>query len=344
MKFTFLKKRKFWRRFILITILLPVLFLSAIIAYIYVKQDDIIQNEITILNQQHKGLITVGDTHLSLFGNFPDLSFKVDDVHIYETKEDDAPVILDVADIYMGFNIWDIVNGDYIIRSLLIEEGFFNMVVHPDRSLNYQNALTPFEKTEGGEFSNIQLRNIKLRNLDIHKRDETTKTDLEAFVYEAVGGFKINNDTIAGHVDTEFEMNLIDHGDTTYIRHKHFELDLERYKNAGKIYFNAVVQGPTLHEQIPFIDVQFGASEAFLENTDKGKRVNDMGFSGHFTNGEERSLRTMKFSLRDMTAKLDKGAFYGNVVINNFEEPEVDMQLNADFDLEFMASFLNLKI
>jgi len=407
MKFTFLKKRKFWRRFILITILLPVLFLSAIIAYIYVKQDDIIQNEITILNQQHKGLITVGDTHLSLFGNFPDLSFKVDDVHIYETKEDDAPVILDVADIYMGFNIWDIVNGDYSIRSLLIEEGFFNMVVHPDRSLNYQNALTPFEKTESGEFSNIQLRNIKLRNLDIHKRDETTETDLEAFVYEAVGGFKINNDTIAGHVDTEFEMNLIDHGDTTYIRHKHFELDtdvtldqhtgiltikpshikmehgdfeivgtidtkndvdidlaikgtkpnfdmfiafapedlipvLERYKNAGKIYFNAVVQGPTLHEQIPFIDVQFGASEAFLENTDKGKRVNDMGFSGHFTNGEERSLRTMKFSLRDMTAKLDKGAFYGNVVINNFEEPEVDMQLNADFDLEFMASFLNL--
>jgi len=117
---------------------------------------------------------------------------------------------------------------------------------------------------------------------------------------------------------------------------------LERYKNAGKIYFNAMVKGPTLNQQIPFFDVNFGASEAFLENTDKGKRVNDMGFSGHFTNGSARNLRTTTFSLKDMTAKLETGKFLGNVVINNFEEPEVDMQLNVDFNLDFMANFLNL--
>jgi len=106
---------------------------------------------------------------------------------------------------------------------------------------------------------------------------------------------------------------------------------LERYKNAGKIYFNAMVQGPTLNQQTPFFDVNFGASEAFLENTDKGRRVNDMGFKGHLTNGDERSSRTTTFSLEDMTAKLEKGKFLGNVVINNFDEPEVDMQLDADF-------------
>ena len=352
-------------------------------------------------------MITVGDTHLSLFGNFPDISFKVDDVHIYETKEQNAPVILDVADIYVGFDIWDIVNGDYSIRSLLIEEGFFNIVIHEDRTINFQNALKSFEEKESEEFANIQLKNIKLRNLDIHKRDETTHTDLETFIYQGKGGFNIDNDLVAAHIDTKFEMNLIDHGDTTYIRHKHFELHtdvtldqhtgmltikpsgvemehgdfelegsidtkndvdldltikgtkpnfdmliafapedlipvLERYKNAGKIYFNAVVQGPTLHEQIPFIDVQFGASEAFLENTDKGKRINDMGFKGHFTNGDEHNLRTSTFSLKDMTAKLETGQFLGNVVVKNFEEPEIDMQLNADFNLEFMTSFLNI--
>ena len=407
MKFIFLKKRKFWWRFIAITILLPVMLLSAIILYIQAKQDDIIQNQIAILNKQHKGLITVGDTHLSLFGNFPDISFKVDDVHIYETKDDDTSVIMEVADIYVGFDIWDIINGDYNIRSLLIEEGVFNLVLHKNGTNNLQNALASFEKTEGEDFSNIHLKNIKLRNLDIHKKDENTLTDLETFIYHGKGGFNIGSDIVSAHIDTEFEMNLIDNGDTTYIRHKHFELHtdvtldqstglltikpsnvkmehgdfelegfidtrndvdldlvvkgtkpnfdmliafapedlipvLERYKNAGKIYFNAVVQGPTLHEQIPFIDVQFGASEAFLENTDKGKTIDDMGFKGHFTNGSARNLRTMKFSLTDMTAKLETGKFFGSVVVNNFEEPEVDMQVNADFNLEFMTSFLNL--
>lgn len=410
MKLKFLKKRKFWWRFIVVILLLPILFFSAVVLYIYSEQDDIIQNEIAVLNKQHQGLITIGDTHLSLFSNFPDISFKVDDVKIYETKDANATAILDVADIYTGFNIWDIVNGNYNIRSLIIEEGFFDIVLHKDGTINLQNALKVFEETEteSSAFANIQLKRIKLRNLDIHKKDETENTDLETFIYEGKGGFTINRELISAHIDTEFEMNLIDNGDTTYVRHKHFELHtdltldqntglltvkpsgikmehgdfeiegsidtkndldldlsikgtkpnfdmliafapkdlisvLERYRNAGKIYFNAMVKGPSRNQQTPFFDVHFGASEAFLENTDKGKRVDDMGFSGHFTNGEARNLRTMKFSLTDMTAKLETGNFSGNVVINNFEAPEVNMQLNVDFNLEFMASFLNLK-
>ncbi|WP_044397916.1 AsmA-like C-terminal region-containing protein [Lacinutrix sp. Hel_I_90] len=409
MKLKFLNKRKFWWRFIVVMVLLPILFFSAVVLYIYSEQDHIIQNEIAVLNKQHQGLITIGDTHLSLFKNFPDISFKVDDVKIYETKDANAAAILDVADIYTGFNIWDIMNGNYSIRSLIIEEGFFDIVLHKDGTINLQNALESFEETEtkSDAFVNIQLKSIKLHNLDIHKKDEKENTDLETFIYEGKGGFNINSELISAHIDTKFEMNLINNGDTTYVRHKHFELHtdltlnqntglltvkpsgikmehgdfeiegsidtkneldldlsikgtkpnfdmliafapedvipvLERYSNAGKIYFNALIKGPTRNQKTPFFDVHFGASEAFLENTDKGKRVDDMGFSGHFTNGEDRNLRTMKFSLTDMTAKLETGTFSGNLVVENFEEPEVNMQLNVDFNLDFMASFLNL--
>jgi len=73
MKFKFLKRRKFLRRFILIAIILPILLFSALVIYVHVKQDDIIKNEISKLNTQHKGLITIGDSHLSLFGNFPEI-------------------------------------------------------------------------------------------------------------------------------------------------------------------------------------------------------------------------------------------------------------------------------
>lgn len=55
---------------------------------------------------------------------------------------------------------------------------------------------------------------------------------------------------------------------------------LERYENAGNIYFNATVKGPTTNGRQPYLEANFGASEAFLENTQVAKRIDKMGFSG----------------------------------------------------------------
>lgn len=407
MKFKFFKRKKFWWWFLSITIFLPIFLFGSLILYVYLKQDDIIQSQIEEMNKHHKGLIVVGESHIAPFAEFPYMSIKIDDVKIYENKEDHAPVILDVADIYIGFDIWDIVSGNYDIQTLVVEDGFFNIVQHKDGSNNLANALATPDGEEESDPVNIHLKNIELRNLDIHQLDESSNLDVETFVYWADGGFQTNDNLIKAHIDTEFEMNVINNGDTTYINDKHFEfhtdvtLDensgmitfqpsgitmehgdfklegsfdtkndmtidlsikgtkpnfdmliafaphdlvpvLERYKNAGNIYFNAVVQGSIANGKMPFIDAKFGASEAFLENIEKSKRIDDMGFEGHFTNGEERNLKTMEFSLTGIQANLETGHFTGSVLVTNFEEPEVDMELNADFNLRFLADFFNL--
>jgi hypothetical protein len=407
MKFTFLKSRKFWWRFIAYVIVLPVILEVGILGVIFMKQDAIIQSQINSMNEGHVGMIKVGNSHLAPFNDFPNMSVKIDDVRVYETKVDTALAILDVADIYISFNLIDIYKGKYDIQSVLVERGYFNIVFHKDGTNNLEHALTTEENSEQGEPLDIHLKSIKLKNLDIHKFDERTNLDVETYVYQANGVFKTENDLLSSHIDSEFEMNIVDNGEPTYIRHKHFEfhtdltfnkksgmlkfnpsritmehgdfelegsLDtknemtiditvkgtkpnfdmliafaphdvipiLERYKNAGKIYFNAVIQGPTVPGKTPFIDAQFGASEAFLENIGKGKRIDNMGFKGHFTNGGKRNLETMKFSLTGMTATLDKGNFLGAITVKNFEEPDIDMQLDADFDLQFLTDFLNL--
>ena len=403
----FLKKRKFWARLLSAVLLLPVLIFSVLLLFIYLKQDQIIQSEIDALNKGHNGQVFIGDIHLEPFKSFPYLSIKVDNVRVTEFKGKGAEEILNVEDIYAGFNLWDLLSGRFDIQYLLIENGVFNLVLHKDGTTNLQNALATSGEKGVEEPMDIHLKNIELRNLDVHKLDEATNVDVETFIYSADGGFKTEGQLINAHIDTEFELNVIDDGDSTYINHKHFEfhtditlnekegllvlkpsgirmehgdfniegsidvkndltLDLdikgtkpnfdmliafapqdlipvlERYKNAGNIYFNAIIQGPTLHGAMPFIDVNFGASEAFLENTGEGKIIDDMGFEGHFTNGKKRNLKTMEFSLTGMTAKLETGRFLGSVSVINFEEPEVDMQLNADFNLEFLTRFLSL--
>ncbi|MEP3210496.1 MAG: AsmA-like C-terminal region-containing protein [Maribacter sp.] len=402
-----MKINKHWKRILLALILAPLLVLGGLLLYIQSNQAEIVKGEIAKLNEEHKGLIHVGESELTLFGNFPDISIKVYDVQIFETKQDNAALIMDVEDIYIGFNLWDVVNGNYDIHSLLIEEGIFNIVIHENNTNNIQNSLTSTATVDTSS-TNIHLKKIKLKNLDVHTLDEATNTDVEKFIYKGKGGFSLKDDIIAGHIDTDFELNVIKDGDTTFIRHKHFEVHtdvvfnestgildiqpsgivmengdfelegaidikndvdldlsikgtkpnfdmliafapadliplLEKYKNAGEIYFNASVQGPANLGNRPFINASFGAEKAFLENTTSEKKIDKMGFNGHFTNGANRDASTMEFSLTDMTASLEKGTFKGSILVKNFESPEVDMQINSDFNLDFIAAFLELE-
>lgn len=407
MKLAFLKRKKFWWRVFILVFSLPIILFGALLVYVFQNQDKIVQGEVDAMNRGHGGLIVIGDTHLAPFENFPNISIMVDDVKILESKEENSSTILEVADIYVGLNLWDIISGKIDIQNLLIEDGFFDIVLHQDGTNNLANALATKEENNEEEPLHIHLQNIELKNLDVHKKDESTGLDIETMIYWAKGGFQTSPDHIAAHIDSQFELNIFDKGDTTFVRQKHFEfhsdidLDqttgvltiepsgitmehadfdlegtvdtknemdmdleikgtkpnfdmliafapeelipvLERYENAGKIYFNMVIQGQSAFGHSPFFDVKFGASEAFLENTIFKRRVDDMGFEGHFTNGAKRNVNTMEFSMKNMTADLEKGKFLGSVLVQNFKEPDISMELDAQFDLDFVAEFLNL--
>ena len=98
----FFKSSRFWKRVALFSLVIPLLMFAGILLVFYFSQDAIIQSQIEKLNKEHKGQISVGDSHLSPFKSFPYTSVKIDDVKILESKEDTAAVILDVEDIYVS--------------------------------------------------------------------------------------------------------------------------------------------------------------------------------------------------------------------------------------------------
>lgn len=394
------------KRWTLISLGIIFLFAAGVITYVYLNQSHIVQQQLLDLNKELQGHVSIGETELAPFENFPYVSIKVYDIKITEDKQVDSNIILDVNDIYLGFNLWDVLGGYYHVQSLIVEDGVFNIVIHEDNSLNLLNAL----KTAGNNSTsaaNLKLKKIELINVDVHTLDEATQTDVEKFIYQAVGGFEMINESITGHIDADFELNVIKEKDTTFFNHKHFEVHtdvlfdqntglftmepsgikmengdfelsgtidtkddmnldlsfkgakpnfdmllafapaqavplLDRYKNAGDIYFNAAVKGKANKGNKPSIEVNFGASSAFLENTIKNKKIDDLGFKGHFTNGALRDLETMEFSLQNMHASLNDGEFKADVLITNFESPEVEMKVDAVFNLNFITEFLNL--
>lgn len=395
---------------LLLFISVVVIGFSCLFFYVSKNQESLIKDQIAELNKKHKCLITAGKSYLSPFENFPMISFRINDVVIYETKSKSSTKIIDVREIYVGFNLLDLVSGNLDINTLIFKDGVFNIVFHEDDTTNLENALlleTTNDDDETTSNLEIHLKNISLENIDLHKLDEATNTDVETFIYWGNSSFEKSNSSTSFHLDSKLKLDIWNNGAPTYFHDKALEIHsdviidnqtgkidikpswvtmehgdfniegtidtknnmyldlklngskpsfnmliafaphelvpvLEKYKNEGNIYFNAVVMGPTLHGQMPYINVDFGADEAYLENSKNKERVEDLGFNGHFTNGEFKSLESMSFSLKNMNAKLDEGNFRCNLEVNNFEEPDVKMNLNADFNLKFLTKFLNI--
>ena len=118
---------------------------------------------------------------------------------------------------------------------------------------------------------------------------------------------------------------------------------LNRYENGGRIFFDASVNGSAAFGQTPHVEVKFGCEKAFVENIEMQKEVNDLFFKGHFTTGELNIPETMVLQIEDFTARPETGTFKGGITVKNFESPDIQMQLNSEFNLDFLIDFFNIE-
>lgn len=403
---------KFWLCFLLWSSLTIITLFLILLAVIYKNQDWVVQQLLTDMNKGHQGEITLKDSHISPFANFPYISIDLEDVKIYEDKAHNSKVIFDVEDIYLGFDIWTIISGKYETKTIRMKKGFINLIQHKDGSFNIANALEPMDTTPTKEISedlfHLDLKSITLEDVDIHKLNESSNTDIEAFVNKGKLRFKMKGNHTYVKMDSQFELNIMQDGDTTFIRHKHFDVHtsldydgdnallmispsavklemgefniegnlslkddmpvdlkvhgakpnfdlliafapedliptLKTYDNKGKVFFEAVIKGPTAGDGMPSIHADFGCEDAFFKNNDTKKRLDDMSFSGYFTNGKAGSLESMEFVMKNFKAKPDVGIFSGDLKVVNFLSPEIDLRLQSQFNLDFLAQFFNIQ-
>lgn len=408
-----LRKRKFWKRFFIAAIAIPVLLLTTAIAVLYWKQDEAVSYLIETFNEDFVGKLEIEDSHISPFSNFPHITVDLEGLKIWEGKDSqNEEPILNVEDTYVGFNFWTILNGKLDINFIKVEDGRLDLVIHKDGSMNLVNALSSPNgqaSEDTAEELNLHLKSVKVERLDIHKFNESNALDVQAFVEDAKASFKSESNTVGIDLESQFVLNVINGGDTTFVKQKHFHIDthmdfdkesqvltiapsemeiengsfkidgsldvaddfnldlnfhgnkpnfnlfiafappeliptLESYENAGDIFFEAKVSGKAVGG-LPAVNVDFGCEKAFFKNSRTGKQVNEMGFKGHFSNTltEAHDLSAMEFSIQNFHAVPEAGFFDGDVLIRNFESPEIDMNLKSDFSLEFLAKFFNLR-
>ena len=118
---------------------------------------------------------------------------------------------------------------------------------------------------------------------------------------------------------------------------------LKQYQNQGDVFFRGSILGKAGEGEMPAINFEFGCENAFFLQTANAQKLDELRFTGFFTNGAERSLRSSEFHLLNFKAKPGKGDFQANLIVKNFEDPYVKINLLADLDLDFVGEFFDLE-
>jgi hypothetical protein len=402
-------QNRYWKRLIFIIMLAPVFLFCLMVSFIYWKQDAIVQEFIATANKDFKGTLEIKDSHISPFANFPYISIDLDHLKVFEDRSKAGDPLIDISDVYLGFDLLTLVQGQIEIKALKLKDGSMKLVQHPDGNYNIANALSGRENIEDpAEEFHLDIQSIQLVNIDLVKINEKNDILIEAFIDEARSHFKSSKDHVLVSLDSRFQMNVVMGGDTTFIKHKHVEVNtrldyanasqvltiqpselklekaifnmegtvdldddmnlnikfhgskpnfdlflafapeelapaLERYDNAGKIFFEASVTGKSINGYNPLVVADFGCEDAFFNNRISKKKLDQLFFKGHFTTGDRGNASTMEFSINDFSARPEAGIFSGNLFVKNFESPEIEMQVRSEFQLDFLAQFLEIQ-
>lgn len=402
-----LKKNK-WKKVIWGILLVPLVLFTVVSIVVIVKKDAIVQSLIDTLNEDFKGTIVIRENHIAPFENFPYISIDLKGFQVFEGKDLKAQPVISLEDVYIGFDLWTVLKGNYDIKTIKLKDGIIDLVQDETGGLNVLNAFEATKDIEDVEEEfHLNLKSIVLQQVELAKTNLADSIKLDARIDKAEVSFKKSPTHIEMGLKSTFVLNVLKDKDSTFVKNKHFKIStdfdfdkkehlitfapsevmlengvfgmegtadfdddfnvnlkfhgkkpnfdlliafapnelidfLKQYDNRGEIYFDATVKGKTINGHQPEVEAKFGCKDGYFDNTANQKKLDEMFFNAYFTNGEQRNLETSRFELRDFSARPEAGKFTGNLVVENFISPDIDLQLDSDFDLEFLTKFFNL--
>ncbi len=225
----FYLRKKFWWKFVLFLFLIPLFLILSAVGIFYWKQDYILQSILEDVNTTYTGEISIKSSHIELFKAFPYISIDLEDVKLYEDKSRlEEKEIIHLSDVYIGFSLWDIVRGNFEIKSVLLQSGHANIIQLPDGKMNITEALSidmneDADTTESATFQ-FNLEKLVLEDLHIRLYNSEQKGGIEANFEFAKVKLTNKTDWSLADLNTRFFITLFKDGKEPQFKNKSFEI------------------------------------------------------------------------------------------------------------------------
>ena len=253
-------------------------------------------------------------------------------------------------------------NFDFSLELLSLKNFRLNYL-NTSIAQNYQIAIS--EGLFSGDFyedvfdvdidANCEIRQFKSGAFTLLKNkaaevDINLEIDLTQKKYSFNNG-KINVDkmpfTLSGFVDsTQIDLSItgesikIEELANSILLDESNENNMQQYKGAGMLEFSAHISGPLNRTSSPEISALFSVNNASLTEPVSGIVLTDLHLEGNYNKNPTKNSEILQ--LQKFNFKLLDGFFKGNAEINDFQNPIITSQLDADIDLRKIKDFFQL--
>ena len=296
-------------------------------AWMYFNHDKIYASAIDELNGTHVGMLKIGEVDISPFENFPYISVGLHQIDFYADKSADAPRILHVEDAYVGFDIWDIVREQYIVKKLKIKDGYAKLVLDENGELNLNNALADTQQavdTVPEKPVNFDLQAVDVLNFRIEEINEQGNKYINVVMEDVDAVFSNLSEFVRVTFKGDLELTEYTAEKVTYFREKPFSLDTRfTYDLVGEML--TIFPGKLILEygKLDFEGSIDFANDLFLDLEFSGQKENFDVFISFAPNEVAETLN--KF--RNEGDIFFKGTIFGK---SANADPSIDLELGCE--------------
>ena len=213
-------------RFVVSLLLGLILLVLVAFTFVHLYQDEIVALFIRQANQYINTPVKTEKVSVSLFTKFPDVAISLENVWIQEGFAGSREPLAVADHIYFTFSLLDLLQKNYKIRQVYLEDAEVNIRVRPDGAVNYEVISSDKKDTTSGrqglafDIDGIRLLNVKVayddrRNEQLHRllaHDVEASLEIKEPVYAIA---------LAGKLHT-YEINT---GDRLFFQEQEVELD-----------------------------------------------------------------------------------------------------------------------
>jgi uncharacterized protein involved in outer membrane biogenesis len=226
------KTRKILVRFLLLPVLILLILVGIAVAILYSQQERLVGMAVNELNKQLPGKLVIGGSDISVYQNFPYVSIGLKDIQFYESKSGAGKPIYQAERMYIGFSLPDVLEQRYRVKSIVLKNGFLNLVEEKDGQLNIVEASqiahdTAAAKDTASAQLDLAIKKIVLKNMDVAFLDQQTGQRLFTHIDRIQSSLKDDSATIAASLETNMLIDYTRPGDTTLFRRKHLVTDIK---------------------------------------------------------------------------------------------------------------------
>lgn len=179
------------------------------------------------INSTYEGQIVLDKSEISWFHFFPHITIDLKGVRFYPDKIEQKNPLYEIQDLYVGFSLLQVIQGNYEIQDLELNGGHLDIIHELDGTINILNAKKiKQDTTENANPFYWQIHQLNISNFHFTNYYKKDSTHEELEILSAKGKLKFL-DTLQ-HIDMEIEsiLTIMKGKDSTFFSDKKLKLDV----------------------------------------------------------------------------------------------------------------------